>query len=128
MIKEERSDDELPWATHKWGWKFHHVGIPTSEIKPNEKYLPHLKFYTSGFEQSPFGIEWIRFEDDCPLHERVKTVPHVAFQVDDLDKELKRNNFKILTQPNAPSGGVRVAMIEHNGAPVELIEFSKCAE
>jgi hypothetical protein len=33
-------------------------------------------------------------------------------------------NFKILSKPNAPSGGVRVAMIEHNGAPVELIEFS----
>jgi hypothetical protein len=33
-------------------------------------------------------------------------------------------NFKILSKHNTPSGDVRVAMIEHNGVPVELIEFS----
>ncbi len=92
--------------------------------KAVEKYLTHLKFYTSGFEKSPFGIEWIRLEDNCPLRELVKTVPHVAFEEENLDEELKRSHFKILTQPNAPISGVRVAMIEHNRAPVELIEFS----
>lgn len=124
-MEKIRLDHELPPAIEQWGWRFHHIGIPATEIKPGEKYLKHLKFYTSGFEQSPFGIEWMRFEDDCPLHELVKTVPHVAFEVDNLDEELERNNFNVITRPNAPSGGVRVAMIEHNGAPVELIEFSK---
>ena len=126
-MKKLRREHELPYAIEKWGWKFHHIGIPTLEKNPGEKYLPHMKFYTSGFEQSPFGIEWMRFEDDCSLHELVKTIPHVAFEVDDLDKELERNNFNILTQPNEPSGGVWVAMIEHNGAPVELIEFLNLA-
>lgn len=118
-----RLDHELPPAIEKWGWKFHHIGIPTSEKMPGERYLPHLKFYASGFDNSPFGIEWMRFEDDCPLHELIKTVPHIAFEVDNLDKELDRDNFKILSYPNEPASGVRVAMIEHNGAPVELIEF-----
>jgi hypothetical protein len=122
-----RHDNEIPPAIEKWGWRFHHIGIPTSEKRPNEKYLSHLKFYTSGFAKSPFGIEWMRFDEDCPLHELVKTVPHVAFEVDDLDKELERNSFTILTKPNAPGRGVRVAMIEHNGVPVELIEFSNPA-
>lgn len=40
-----------------------------------------------------------------------------------LSKELRRHDFIILTPPTQPSKGVRVAMIEHNGAPVELIEF-----
>lgn len=120
-----RADDELPWAVAKLGWRFHHIGIPTTEVKPGENYLPHLKFYTSGFEQSPFGIEWMRFDSDCELHELVKTVSHVAFEVDDLDKALEQNNFHVLTKPNAPGEGVRVAMIEHNGAPIELIEFTK---
>lgn len=124
MKQTKRYDNELPWAIQN-GWRFHHIGIPTNEKRTGEKYLPHLKFYTSGFELSPFGIEWMRFEKDCPLPELVKTVPHVAFEVDDLDTVLERNNFKILTKPNEPSGGCRVAMIEHNGAPVELIEFSK---
>jgi len=47
-----RQDNEMPEAIEKWGWKFHHLGIP-------------------------------------------------------------------------PSEGIRVAMIEHNGAPIELIEFEK---
>jgi hypothetical protein len=51
--------------------------------------------------------------------------PHLAFEVNDLDFELKNRGFKILTPPMAPSVGVRVAMIEHNDTPVELMEFEK---
>jgi len=119
-----RLDHESPPAVEKWRWKYHHLGIPTNEKKEGERYLPHFKFFTSGFSDSPFGIEWMRFEAECQLPEIVKTVPHLAFEVEDLDYELERNDFRILVSPNSPGGGVRVAMIEHNGAPVELIEFS----
>ena len=92
---------------------------------PDERYLPDLKVYVSGFRTSPFGIEWMRFDEDCPMPEIIKTVPHVAFEVDDLDKTLHEHDFTIISQPGSPSEGVRAAMIEHNGAPVELIEFTK---
>jgi len=75
----------------------------------------------SGYETSPFGIEWMRFEPDCPLPELVKTVPHVAFEVDDLDAALVGQ--EVLIPPNKPSEGVRVAFIVHDGAPVEFLEF-----
>ncbi|NOX85810.1 MAG: hypothetical protein GXO86_07595 [Chlorobi bacterium] len=120
-----RKDSEPPVAAEKWGWKYHHIGIPTSEKKPNETYIPHLKFYVSGFEKSPFGIEWMRFEKDSPIHELIQRIPHVAFEVENLDFELSNRNLNILTKPNSPSKGIKVAMIEHNGAPVELIEFEK---
>ncbi|KAA6316508.1 hypothetical protein EZS27_033194, partial [termite gut metagenome] len=107
----------------EWGWKFHHLGIPTTEEKPGEKYIPHFKFYVSGFPTSPFGVEWMRYDADSPIHPLIQTVPHLAFEVQDLDYELANRNFNILTEPNSPSEGVRVAMIEHNGAPIELIEF-----
>ncbi|MGM0583021.1 MAG: VOC family protein [Bacteroidota bacterium] len=118
-----RHDYELPEAIEKWGWKYHHIGIPTDKVMPNEKYLPQFKFYASGFRTSPFGIEWMRFEKDSPIDSLIQTVPHIAFEVDDLDFELKNRNLKIITEPNIPSDGVRVAMVEHNGAPIELIEF-----
>ncbi len=124
-MNKHRLDHEPPLAIKDWGWKYHHMGIPSTKKKAGEKYLPHLKFYTSGFSESPFGIEWMRFENECLLPNIIKTVPHIAFEVDNLDYELKRNDFRILVSPNAPGEGVRVAMIEHNGAPVELIEFSK---
>jgi hypothetical protein len=65
----------------------------------------------------------MRYEEDCPLHELVKTVPHIAFEVDDLDAALKQSDFNLITPPNSPGEGIRVVMIEHNGAPVELIQF-----
>jgi hypothetical protein len=92
---------------------------------PNERYLPHLKLYISGFNTSPFGIEWMRFDDDCSISELIKTVPHIAFEVDIIDKVLKEHDFEIISEPSKPSKGVRVAMIKHNEAPIELIEFVK---
>ena len=122
-MKKLREDFELPEAIVRWGWKFHHIGIPTAEKKPDETYLPLFKFYVSGFPSSPFGIEWIRFEKNSPINPLVQKVPHIAFEAENLDLQLKRHKFKILTPPNSPGDGVRVAMIEHNGAPIELIEF-----
>jgi len=120
-----RQEHEQPESIEKWGWKYHHLGIPTNIKMPNERYLSHLKFYVSGFSTSPFGIEWMRFEDDCPISELVKTVPHIAFEVDDLDKALNEHDFEIISKPSQPSEGVRAVMIKHNGAPIELIEFKK---
>ena len=124
-INKIRKDHEPPLATDKWGWRYHHMGIPTKESIPGETYYPHLKMYVSGFETSPYGIEWMRFEENCPISELVKTVPHIAFEVDNLNSVLQYNDFEIISDPDSPSDGIRVAMIKHNGAPIELIEFIK---
>lgn len=96
-----------------------------AERCPANKYLPHLKFSVSGFSSSSFGAEWMRFDADCPMPELIRTVPHIAAEVQDLDDELATRGFTVLFPPNPPSEGVRVAMIEHNGVPIELIEFEK---
>jgi hypothetical protein len=79
--------------------------------------------YVQGFDTSPYGIEWMRFEPGSPISELIKTVPHVAFEVDDLESELE--GMEILSDISSPSDGVRVAMIVDNGAPVELMEFDR---
>ena len=103
--------------------KYHHIGIPTTEKKPREVYLERYKMYVSGFEESPHGIEWMRFEEGCPLPEIVKAVPHVAFEVDDLEAAIAGK--EVIIEPNSPSEGVRVAFIVENGAPVEYLQFAK---
>jgi len=65
------------------------------------------------------------FEEDSSIDKLIQTVPHIAFEVDDLDFELKNRDLNIITEPNPPPDGVRVAMIEHNGVPIELIEFER---
>ncbi|MCL1938279.1 MAG: hypothetical protein FWF52_07785 [Candidatus Azobacteroides sp.] len=122
--KTIRLDHELAQCIEKWGWKYHHLGIPTHVHRENERYLPPFHFFVSGFETSPFGIEWMRFEEGSSIPELVQTVPHIAFEVADLDYELANHAFNVITKPNPPSDGVRAAMIEHNGAPIELIEFT----
>lgn len=106
--------------------KYHHIGIPTLKRRKGEHYLPEHKIYHSGYETSPFGIEWMRYEKGCRLPELVKTVAHVAFEVDDLERELAGK--KILIRPNSPSAGVTVAFIEEDGAPVEFLCYEKRAK
>ena len=125
MTKKQinRRDHEPPFAISKKGMKFHHIGIPTTEKKSNEKYLKKYRFYVSGFETSEYGIEWMRFEVNSPVSELIKTIPHIAFEVDDLTAAVKGK--ELLGEITSPSKGVRVAMIIENGAPVEFLEFSK---
>ncbi len=117
-----RQDRELPAVT-KRGWRYHHIGIPTNQPRPGEKYIPDYGMYVSGFETSPYGIEWMRFEKNSPISDLIKRVPHIAFEVDDLDKEVEGK--ELLGEISSPSIGTRVAMIIDHGAPVELIEFNK---
>ncbi len=101
--------------------KYHHVGIPTDIPRPDEGYSAEYKVYASGYFQSPYGVEWMRFEPACPLPELVKTVPHVAFVVDDLEAAIA--DREVLIEPNSPTEGVTVAFIVDNGTPVEFLQF-----
>ncbi len=122
VSSEMRLSHEAPAATAKLGWRYHHLGIPYTQPRDGERHIAHLGVHVSGFDTSPFGVEWIRYEPQCRVPDIVRTVPHVAFAVDDLDEALRGR--EILIAPNEPSGGVRVAFILDDGAPIELLEFA----
>jgi catechol 2,3-dioxygenase-like lactoylglutathione lyase family enzyme len=119
----EDSQSPSPQSSFRSGMepRYHHVGFPTDEPRPDETYLERFKVYVSGYETSPFGVEWMRFEPGSPFPEIVKTVPHVAFEVDDLEAAIA--GHEVLIEPNSPSAGVRVAFILHDGAPIEFLQF-----
>ncbi len=103
--------------------KYHHLGIPTTQPIEGEVYVEDYKFFHYGFDKSEYGIEWMRYEKDCQLPEIVKTMPHVAFEVADLNEAIKGK--KVIIEPNSPSEGNIVAFIEENGVPVEFIQIKK---
>jgi hypothetical protein len=70
---------------------------------------------------SDLGIQWQRYWDGAPYPDLVKTIAHVAFEVDDLAEAIRHQ--KVIIAPNSPSTGVLVAFIEVNGAPVELMQI-----
>ena len=102
--------------------KFHHYGIPTQDKREDETLVEvdQFKFYSTPFQGNSWNIQWHRFPEDHGLPELVTQVPHIAFQVDDLDKEIEGAN--ILFGPYTPLEGYRVAMIEEQGVPIELVE------
>ena len=118
-----RQDHEAPAAIARDGWRFHHLGLPTTAPRPDEYYLASLDTHVAGFETSPFGVQWMRFGPNAPVHELVRRVPHLAFEVDDLDAAIEGR--RLLGSVTSPSAGVRVAMIVDDGAPIELLEFAK---
>jgi len=110
----KRLNHELPAVTAKLGLRYHHLGIPHTQPRAREHHVAHLGVHVAGFETSPYGIEWIRFEPHCRVPEIVRIVPHIAFAVDDLDEALKGR--EILIAPTEPSVGVRVAFIFDDGS------------
>jgi len=84
--------------------KFNHIGIPTAGSFDGEIPLPRLKMTVSDHQSNPFGIQWQRYWDDAPYPDLVKTVPHVAFEVDDLTDPVARDR---------PAAGINVLQ----GAP-----------
>ena len=103
--------------------RYHHLGIPTDSVMPGERYLKAYDTYVSGYESSEFGIEWMRFGPNAPVPDLVRRIPHLAFEVDDLDAEL--TGREILIGPNSPSEGTTVAFVVENGAPVEFLQIQK---
>lgn len=103
--------------------KFNHVGIPVTGKFDGEIDLPHLRMTVSDHQNNPYGIQWQRYWEGAPYPELVKTIPHVAFVVENIESELEGK--KVIIEPNSPSDGLTVAFIEVNGAPVELMQYEK---
>lgn len=100
--------------------EFNHIGIPSSVVREEEIYLEGAKLYVTDFKKSENRIEWLRFEEDSQMPEQLKTIAHVAFMVDDLDKALEGQ--EILIEPFEPMEGLKVAFVLEDGAPVEFMQ------
>ncbi|MFT3704303.1 MAG: hypothetical protein QM802_18185 [Agriterribacter sp.] len=106
-------------------YRFHHLGIPTKMVMPGERYSAAFKMFTADSSEM-LRVQFHRFEDDSPLHPIIKTLPHVAFQVDDLTLAIE--DKVILLGPYEPIPGYRVAIINDGGVPLEFIQTTLSEE
>jgi hypothetical protein len=100
--------------------KFHHVGIPATHVRPGESFLEAAKLYVTDVGASPYQIEWLRFEDGSPMPDLLKTQPHLAFEVDDLQAAMAGKT--VLIEPFVPMPGVRVGFVVDDGAVIEFMQ------
>lgn len=103
-------------------YEFHHLGIPTTEPKPGERYSERFAMHTSDAPAGLIRVQFHRFAPESPLHPLLRTMPHPAFKVDKLDRAIAGQT--ILLGPYEPIPGFRVAIIEDGGIPIEFVETS----
>jgi hypothetical protein len=101
-------------------YEFHHLGIPTNEARPNERYSPQFAMHTSDSPCQLFHVQFHRFDSHTPMHPLIRSLPHAAFKVNDLQRAVA--GYQLLLGPYEPIAGFRVAIVDDGGMPVELIQ------
>jgi hypothetical protein len=99
--------------------EFDHVGIPVSERRDGMRYLETTRCWLTSPADHPFRVEWLWFEDGSAAPELIRTVSHVAFRVDDLERAME--GHRVIAEPFDVWGEVIVSFVEVDGAPVEFV-------
>jgi len=102
--------------------QFHHVGIPTDEEQPGEIYVEDTRVWVTDPMEHPYRIEFLRYESDSSVTGPLRELPHLAFETDDLQREIEGK--QVLLQPFEAMEGLTVAFILEDGAVFEYMEWS----
>ncbi len=100
--------------------RFHHIGIPTQEVKENARYSEPSRLHITDPENNPYHIEWLRFESDSPMPALLQETPHLAFEVEDVEAAVEGKD--VLVPPKTLPNGLRIAFIIEDGVPIEFME------
>ena len=100
--------------------EFDHIGVPTRERRDGMRLLESTRCWLTSPADHPFRVEWLYFEPESGAPELIRSVPHVAYRVDDLDNAM--TGQAVIAEPFDVFGEVRVSFIEVDGAPVEFVQ------
>ncbi len=99
---------------------FDHMGVPTGQKQPGEMYVQETKVWVTDPLRHPQKIEYLRYEPDSPVTGPVRDLPHIAFRVDSLEREIE--GAEILLGPFHATETVRVVFVLKDGAVFEFME------
>jgi hypothetical protein len=114
---------QKPQKPEKPSMQFDHIGLMTTEKKPNERYVAATKVWVTDFQKHPYHVEWLRFEPDSPVTGPVRELPHVAYRVDKIRDASK--GLKVLIEPFDAGIAVVGFYQTDDGAVVEFMEYPK---
>jgi hypothetical protein len=102
--------------------KFDHIGLVTTERKDGETWVEATRVWVTNPREHPYNVEFVRFEPDSPVTGPLRSDPHVAYRVDDVEAAIE--GCRLLAAPFEVGGGfARVAFVEIGGAIVELMQY-----
>ena len=101
--------------------QFDHVGIVTTQKKPDEIFIAPTRVWITDFQKHPYRVEWLRYEPDSPVTGPVRERPHVAYRVESIDEAAK--GLKVLIEPFDVEFAVVAFFETADGAVVEFMEY-----
>ena len=102
--------------------KINHIGIPVQKPVSGEVYNAGMQVYLTDFTKSPNKIEFLRFDADSWMPEKIQQLAHIAYEVDDLDGELA--GATVLLPKTVVNEHLTIAFIEEEGIALELMQFN----
>lgn len=104
--------------------RFDHVGVVTTVTQPRESWVEATRVWVTSPRDHPFNVEFVRFEPDSPVTGPLRTEPHVAYRVDDLEAALAGHEILLEPFDAAGTGFVIAAFVAVRGANVELMQYA----
>ena len=102
---------------------FDHIGLVTEERRAAESWVEPTRVWVTNPRDHPFNVEWLRFEPDSPVTGPLRTEPHVAYRVRDVDAAIR--GHEMLAEPfEVRPNFLRAAFVLVGGAVVELMEYA----
>jgi hypothetical protein len=102
---------------------FDHVGLITDERQDAEAWVETTRVWVTSPRAHPFNVEWLRFEPDSPVTGPLRTDPHVAYRVPDVQAAIE--GHEILAEPfEVGDGFAKVAFVEVGGAVIEFMQYA----
>ena len=89
---------------------FDHIGLITDDVKPGESWVEATRVWVTNPREHPYNVEWLRFEPDSPVTGPLRTEPHVAYRVDDVqrrDRGPRGAGRALRRRGRLPHGGLR---------------------
>ncbi len=106
--------------------QFDHVGIPTTEHKPDMTFVPATRVWITDAHRHPFRVEWLRYEPDSPVSGPLHDSPHVGFRVESVEQIAKLSEgMTVLLAPFDAGFAVAGFYQTSDGASVELIWYRR---
>ena len=103
--------------------RFDHVGVVTSEKKPGERWVEATRVWVTSPRDHPYNIEFLRFESDSPVTGPIRTGPHVAYRVTNVERAIQ--GHQVLLAPfDVGNGFMTVAFVVVDGAVVEFMQYA----
>lgn len=103
--------------------RFDHIGLVTERAQTGERWVEATRCWVTSPRRHPYNIEWLRFEPDSPVTGLLRTEPHIAYRVDDVERSV--HGHEVLAEPfDVGDGFVRVAFVDVEGAVVEFMEYA----